>query len=350
MKTPAFALAARAALAALALTLPACAPVEDLPSDPDRAESAVASGTDGAPAPSCEPLSPRTVPLELAVQPEAGATPFVEVASRATTTLRVMVYQMGFGPVLDVIETKAREGVSVRVVLDVAQKSVNEKYKVRLEAAGAQVVWSDPRFTFTHAKVIIADESEAVLSTGNYYIKNIERERNFAVRDADPGDVDVLVRLFDADFAKTTPDLSCTRLLVAPENAKERLLAFIRSAKSEILVHSMQLGERDVRDALAERRRAGVAVRALLADPSWIDANLDAAAFLSANGIEARHRPHVHVKAITVDGQAAYVGSINLSWTSLTKNREVGLLVTERANLDAVRSTFEADWTVAKPF
>ena len=178
------------------------------------------------------------------------------------------------------------------------------------------------------------------------------KERNFAVLDRDPEDVAQLTALFDADFARRSPDLSCTRLLVAPVNAKERLLELVRSATREILVESMQLGERDVRDALAERKRAGVDVRVLLADPSWIDANADAATFLAASGIPARWlgAPSVHAKAIVVDGERAYAGSINLSWTSLAKNREVGVVATEAAGVGALRGTFERDWAAASAF
>src|SRR4051812_13412592 len=62
-------------------------------------------------APACSPLVPRTVPLEVSALPEAGATPFVSVLSRATRTIRVMVYEMGTGPIIDALEAKARAGV-----------------------------------------------------------------------------------------------------------------------------------------------------------------------------------------------------------------------------------------------
>lgn len=319
-------------------------------SDPGDPAPSAPSTTEPPPAPACEPLAPRTKPLAVAVQPDVGAAPFVATIEKAKSSLRVMVYQMGFGPVLDAIEAKAKAGVKVRVILDLAQKDVNQKYMDRLKLAGADVIWSDAQFTYMHAKVIIADDAEAVVSTGNYYIGNMQKERNYAVTDADPADLKVLAAIFDADFERKSPDVSCTRLLVSPVNAKQRLLDFIASAKKEVLVHSMQLGDRDVRDALVARKKAGAEVRAILADPGWIDANADAAAFLAQSGIEARYAPHVHVKAITVDGTAAYVGSINLSWTSLTKNREVGLVVTEKANIDAIRGTFEKDWSTATPF
>jgi cardiolipin synthase A/B len=306
----------------------------------------------GPAAPACDPSVPRTTPLDLAVQPEALAEPFVAVIESATRSLRVMVYQMGYGPILDGLEAKARAGVKVRVILDLAQRSVNQKYMDRLTAAGAEVLWSDPQFTYMHAKMIVADEREAVISTGNYHESFIAKERNFAVRDRDAADLEVLVRLFDADFTRAAPNLSCTRLLVSPVNGRERLLALIKSAKREIAVESMQLAERDVRSALAERKAAGVDVRVLLADPSWIDANSDAATFLAESSIPARHlkSPSVHAKALVVDAERAYVGSLNFSWTSLSKNREIGLIVDEPANVAKVRATFEKDWTAATPF
>jgi phosphatidylserine/phosphatidylglycerophosphate/cardiolipin synthase-like enzyme len=329
-------------------------PVIEQPPTPD---GPTAPGAEPGPAqptvtPACAPLVPRTTPLEVSVLPDAGATPFVSVLGRATKTIRVMVYEMGTGPIIDTLEAKARAGVKVQIILDVAQQGTNQKYMDRLKAAGADVIWSDTRFQFMHAKVLIVDGAEAVISTGNYAAFRMTMERNFVVRDADAADVDVLVKLFDADFARKDPDLTCTRLLISPVNAKQRLLDFIASAKTDVLVESMQLADNDVRDALAARKAAGVVVRVLLADPGWITANADAATFLAAHGIEARHmkEPGVHVKAVVVDGTLAYAGSINLSWTSLTKNREVGLLITEPTNVAAMQTTMSHDWLTATPF
>lgn len=304
------------------------------------------------PAPACDVLTPRTKPLELFVQPDVGSAPFVAAITKATKTIDVMVYQMGYGPILDGLEAKAKAGVTVRVILDLSQKNVNQKYMDRLLAAGANVIWSDPQFTYMHAKVILVDGAEAIISTGNYSESYMGKERNFAVRNTDPADIEVLTKLYAADFSRTAPDLTCTRLIVAPVNAKQRLIDFIASAKKEIVIESMQLGDKDIRDAIAARKAAGVAVRALLADPSWIDTNKDAGTFLAEKQIPARwmKSPGVHVKAIVVDDQAAYIGSENLSWTSLTKNREVGLIVSEAANAATVKSTFETDWATATPF
>lgn len=313
-------------------------------------DDTASSSRDLIAADTCSALSPRTTPLEVFVQPDVGVAPFVETIGRATTSIDVMVYQMGWGPVLDGLIAKAQAGVRVRAILDLAQQHVNQKYKDKLEAAGATVIWSDPKFAFMHAKVLIVDGAEAIVSTGNYNQSFMLSERNYAVRDRDVADLRSLQAIFEADFARQDPDLSCTRLIVAPVNARQRILDFIDSAQHTLIVESMQFQDRDVRNAVAARKAAGVDVRVILADPSWIDANTSAATFLQQHGIEPKFYPHAHVKSVVVDGKTAYVGSVNLSWNSIDKNREIGLLVSEQANVDEITATFEHDWATGTDF
>ncbi|MEZ4224797.1 MAG: phospholipase D-like domain-containing protein [Polyangiaceae bacterium] len=312
---------------------------------------ASAAGAGGA-TPACSELDPRQVPAEVSVLPDAGEAPFVNALQAAQSSIDVMVYQMGYGGVLDNIQAKAKSGVKVRVILDLAQKKVNQKYMDALVAAGAQVEWSDPGFTYMHAKLILVDDKVAVISTGNYLKSYMLKERNFVVTNRDPWDVANLVSLFQADWQRLSPMLDCTRLLVSPINARARILSLINGASSTLTIESMQFADSAVRDAVAARKAAGVDVRVLLASPSWIDANQAAATFLSSHGIEARYltSPSVHVKAIVADGARAYAGSENLSYTSLSKNREVGVVMTDSAAVSAVVSTFDKDWAKATPF
>jgi phosphatidylserine/phosphatidylglycerophosphate/cardiolipin synthase-like enzyme len=302
--------------------------------------------------PACSPDVPRTVPLQVWAEPDAGQAPFVDALSTAKTSIRVMVYEMGFGQILTTLEQKAMAGVAVRVILDLSQQSINQKYFDQLTAAGAQVEWSDPAFTYMHAKTIVIDDAIAVISTGNYLASQMAKERNYVARDEDPADVAVLAALFDADWARVAPDLSCTRLLVSPVNARQRLLDLIGSATQTLDIESMQFADTEVRSAVVARKDAGVAVRVLLADAGWITANTAAATFLKQNGIPVRYliSPEVHVKAMAVDGQRAYLGSENLSYTSLNKNREVGVIAFEPDVLQTMSSTFEKDWAAATAF
>jgi phosphatidylserine/phosphatidylglycerophosphate/cardiolipin synthase-like enzyme len=339
-----------AGLAALLLAACAPPPAEGADAGPDAGTAdAGPRATDGG----CGALDPRSVPVTLAVLPDAGEAPYVDVLSRAAHDIRVMVYELGAGGILTSLLQKAGAGVAVRVILDQSKKDVNQKYADQLTAAGAQVHWSDPAFTYMHAKSLLVDGTDAVISTGNYsYAYSIAVERNYVMHDADPDDAADLAALFDADWDGRAPDLACTRLVVSPVNARARLLALLDGAAATLDVESMQFADSDVRARVAARAQAGVAVRVLLADPGWITANTDAASFLKGKRIPVRHlaTPHVHVKSIIVDGVRAYAGSENLSYTSLSKNREVGLELGEADAVASMKATFEKDWAAATAF
>lgn len=298
----------------------------------------------------CNATDPRTAPVEVGVQPDDGEKAYVEMIGRAQKSIRVLIYIMGRGGILDGLKQQATAGKDVRVILDQGQVTTNQKYYDELKAAGAKVLWSDPQFSYMHAKVMIGDEAEAVVSTGNYsLVYSIQSERNFTGRTTDAQDVADLVALFEADWARRPGALPCTRLLVSPINARARILALLASAQTSLVIESMQLADTDVRNAVAARQKAGVDVRVLLADPGWIDANTDAATFLKAQGIAVRKlaQPAVHTKDFVVDGKTAYLGSINFSYTSLSKNREVGLIFSDAVGVQRITSTFEKDWATA---
>ncbi|MNU06480.1 cardiolipin synthetase [compost metagenome] len=57
--------------------------------------------------------------------------------------------------------------------------------------------------------------------------------------------------------------------------------------------------------------------------------------------------PHLHAKAIVVDGKAMYLGSVNLTTNSMDNNRELGLLVKTPDLVTTVARTIEKDWAGA---
>lgn len=327
-------------------------PTEANPSERPSTPMGDAGAPKDASTTACRAAEPREHAVTVFALPDATTTPFVETLQRATSNIRVMVYQMGSGPILDSLIAKAKAGVKVRVILDVKQIKTNQKYFDALTAAGAEVKWSSPEFVYMHAKVIVVDGKELLISTNNYSASYMAKERNYAARDTDPLDVKSIVDVFDADWNGTTPDLSCTRMVISPVNSRSDLLNLIRSATTSLEIESMQFADRDVTEAVIAQKNKGVDVKIILATPTWIDANAEAATTLKGAGIEAHYldAPSVHVKAIVVDGKRAYLGSENFSYTSLSKNREVGLIVDEKENIALMQATFAADLAIATAF
>lgn len=109
----------------------------------------------------------------------------------------------------------------------------------------------------------------------------------------------------------------------------------------------MYMTDSAVASAVKAKAAAGVAVRVLLGDPAWVTSNTQTAQDLAAAKIPVRYFKvaDLHAKLVLVD-DAAFVGSENLSTNSLDHNREVGVMVTNKAPLDAIRVQFEKDWGV----
>jgi phosphatidylserine/phosphatidylglycerophosphate/cardiolipin synthase-like enzyme len=299
----------------------------------------------------CNATDPRAMPVEVAVTPEAGEAPYLDALTSAQDSIDVQIYLMGYGGILDTLKAKAAAGVKVRVMLDQSKLDTNQKYFTALAAAGADVKWSSTEFTYQHSKVLLVDGETAVISTGNFSKSySIELERNHVATDRDPADLADLVSLFEADWAGQPVQMPCTRMVISPINARTRILDLINSATQTLEIESMQFADYKVREAVKARVLAGVQVRALIADANWIDANASAVTFLKGLGVPVKWLPHLHTKVIVADGARAYLGSENLSQTSLDKNREVGLIVTDDSSIAPLRTTFETDWSAGTAF
>lgn len=250
--------------------------------------------------------------------------------------------------------SKAKAGVDVHVILDTGEQPNDQPAYDALADAGAKVEWSSTQFQYMHAKTFVVDGKESVISSGNFVLSQMQRERNFAAIDDDPQDNAVLAALIDADWARQSPDLSCTRLLVSPVNSQDRILSLIRSAKTSLDIESMEFADTDVQTVVDLAFKAGVAVRVLLADVGFVSENSAAEQFLTTYGIPGKTlaNPVLHVKAIIVDHDRAYFGSENLSYTSLNYNREVGLeiLTANGEDVAAMESVFESDWNAGSTF
>jgi len=321
------------------------------PSPAGQSPDAPAVMPDAAPNIYCNATDPRAPAAEIAATPEAGEQPYIDALMPAQSSIDVMIYEMGYGAILDTLKAKAMAGIPVRVLFDQSEKAVNQKYYDQLAAAGAQVKWSDPKFTYQHAKFFVVDHAVASISTGNYSKDySIDLERNFVATDRDPADVGDLVSLFAADWDGITPAMACTRMVISPINSRSRVIDVINSATQTLTIESMQFADAAVRAAVAQRISAGVAVRVMIADVGFVSANADAATFLKGLGVAPRYIPHLHTKVIVADGARAYIGSENLSQTSLDHNREVGLVVTDLSSIAPLTSTFEHDWNLGTEF
>lgn len=312
---------------------------------PQEQDGAVAADMAQPPSPaSCDPRSQRPQAPELFVGPQGLEAKVLAEMDKAKRTFDILMYEMSRQSYIDKIIELHRRGVTVRVILDGKRGEDYDIPKKAFDAAGVPVKASDARFPYYHVKAMIIDGQTAVIMSANMDMFSAEKARNYGVVDRDPDDLRSLQSIIDADWAGAAdPDLSCTRLLVSPVNSLDRLRAHIAAAQKQLDLQVMYLSETKMVETVKQKVKDGVPVRILLATDNFVSGNLDDARDLMAAGAQVKFFYSNHAKLVLSDG-AAYVGSENLSWTSLTKNREVGVFVTEKEPSGAAQAQFETDW------
>jgi len=294
----------------------------------------------------------------LIVEPGAGAGPYTALIAAAKREVDVNSYLLTDREVVRALEARARAGVAVRVI--VAGNPYRDAAAVareRAEFAGSPVrlrlapARFERRYTFDHAKYVVVDpdsSGRAILGSSNLDYSGLGGgNREFDFETGAPAVVKDLAAVFDADWAGHRAGLDGTGALVLSPGAEARIVSLIRNARGRLDIESEELGyDAPVLDAVAAAARRGADVRIVL--PARLSAaDRRNAARLSAAGTKVRYlrRPYPHAKLI-VAGDTVFLGSQNISESSLEKNREVGIMLTGKL-ADEAAAVFDADFGAA---
>lgn len=258
------------------------------------------------------------------------------------------LYLVTDNTITNALVSAAERGVTVRVVIDDSDntRSANNVSMPKLTAAGAQVVKATG-FVHHHAKYMLIDDELGFVMTCNFTNSSFTSNREVIVRVAEPRLLDELAIVFEADFAHADLTLPETQLVLSPDNSRERLSGMVSNAKQRVFVAMQYVDDNSMVYRFIAAKRAGVDVRVLIADPSRYGNHGDAQ-WLKDQGVAVKYLPlpmYLHEKVIVAD-DTAFVGSVNMSYTSLTSNREVGV-VGDEAFTSTLMQGLEADWQSA---
>jgi phosphatidylserine/phosphatidylglycerophosphate/cardiolipin synthase-like enzyme len=296
----------------------------------------------------CTALTPRSQDVESFVMPQGFEARMNSIIDGAQSTLDIQMYLWTSTSIADKVIAAKNRGVTVRVLMD-PDHAGNSTVKGKLTSGG--VSWKDAPsiYEFSHAKYLIVDRKAAVIMSGNWNYDAFVSERNYGFVDRDPEDIADTQAVFDADWASANgnpsmpADLTCTRLIVSPTNSKQRLLEHINTATTKLDVEAMYITETTIRNAIGAAKTRGAAVRIIVNE-----ATDDSVTYFKSLGIPVKTPGsfYLHAKLI-IASDVAFVGSENYSYTSLSKNREVGGLVFEPTAAAAIKTQFETDWNAS---
>jgi len=275
----------------------------------------------------------------------------------ATSTLDMTMYELNDTTAVNDLIARENAGVTVRVILDEANKSTNQAAYTKLKDAGVGVVWSSTKFTYTHQKTITVNDDESLILTGNLTAEYYPTSRDYGVFDSNAADVAEIEKVFAADYKHSSITAAdATNLLWSPNTAQSRLLSIINGATKTLDVEEEEFSDTAVVDAIVDRAEAGVKVRVVVEDPSDYSSELDkvTAAGGTAVGYSSSTGFYIHAKAIVADyglsTAAVEVGSMNVTSNSLEDNRELGIILNDTAVEKVIETAFDSDYSGGTAF
>jgi len=290
--------------------------------------------------------------LSLNILPDDGENAIYSFVNSATSSIDVTIYELNDVTLENDLVAREKAGVTVRVILDQAQKSYNTAAYNLLTAGGVGVVWSSTSFTYTHQKTITVNNDESYVSSGNFDNTYYATSRDYGVFDTDANDVAAIVAVFNDDYTHTSITPSDGDDLVwSPTDSQTHLLALINGAQHTLDIEQEEFEDSTLVNAIVADLNRGVTVRVVIEDPSEYASYLDEVT--EAGGTVTSYSSttgfYIHAKTVIADygysTAKVFVGSENFSSGSLNNNRELGIITTNSSIISGLETTFDGDFT-----
>lgn len=239
---------------------------------------------------------------------------------------------------------------------------------------------SSTGYSLTHTKTFLAPGKFAVVMTANLIDDNCQivnqlwsSSRDFAICTQDADVLNSIKTVFDCDIQasgtnkKINPTVPLQNdIVLSPVNSQDKLTTLVNSANDHINIYMEGFTDYDgtntfsVLNSLANKAEQGIKVRALVQDISvmgisWNEIRIkklfqdyaNNPAVLKNLDIRLCHMDdalYIHAKVIEIDGKNVYLGSVNISNNSMSKDRELGIITHSSVIANAIENQFNADW------
>ena len=274
--------------------------------------------------------------VKLIVQPDAGIAPIVTAIKQAKKTIDILIFRLDRYEIARALGEAVTRGVNVRALTAHQNRGGTKslrKLEMKLLESGVTVSRTADDLVRYHGKMMIVDGRFLHVYGFNFTGLDIKNCRSFGVVTKNPKLVGEAMKLFEADFERQPYVPACDRLVVSPENARERLAKFIGAARRQLLIYDPQVTDDAMLRILTEKIKEGVDVKIIgKVEAKW--------------NIKGEPYPgkRLHIRTIIRDGKRAFVGSQSLRRLELDKRREVGIIITDENVIGDLRATFERDW------
>ena len=263
--------------------------------------------------------------------------PVVTAIKQAKKSIDVLIFRLDRLEIARALEAAVARGVRVRALtahINRGGEKILRKLEMHLLESGVTVSRTADDLIRYHGKMMIIDGRLLHVYGFNFTAFDMEKSRSFGVITKNPKLVSEAMKLFAADFDRQPYVSSQERLIVSPENSRERLSNFIKGARKELLIYDPKATDDAMLRLVEDRLASGVDVKII----GKVEAKWDKIPWERFPG------KRLHVRAIIRDGRRAFVGSQSLRRIELDKRRELGVVINDPAVVNEMRAVFQSDW------
>ncbi len=297
----------------------------------------------------------------LIVLPDDTAKPIIDALNGAAHTLNIRMFLFTDPTLLNAVIGAKRRGVHVRVMLNPARRSgenENEESRKTLVDAGIEVRDSSPAFALTHQKSMVIDGTTGFVESLNWETRDLTETRDYAVVTTHKIEVVEMVKGFEADWHQKKPFEPDPKspLIWCPNNGRERIAAFIDSAKKSLWLQNERYQDTVIIERLVRAAKRGVHVHIMARPPHKLKKEKLVEA---VGGLRIMHdvgaKIHklkglkLHGKMLLADEERAVVGSINLAPGSFDARRELAVQTDAGHVIKRLVKTTRLDWENSHP-
>jgi phosphatidylserine/phosphatidylglycerophosphate/cardiolipin synthase-like enzyme len=262
--------------------------------------------------------------MQLLTQPDNGIFPILKAIRKARRTIDVHIFRLHYRDIEKALAAAVSRGVVVRTLIAHTRAGGE---------MGATVSRTADDLVRYHGKILIVDGVWLFVLAFNLTHRDIDQSRALGVATRKRTLVQEAIRLFEADFNRKPYSGGVKDFLVSPVNARERLAAFLKGARKQLLIYDEGLTDDAMIRVLQDRAKAGVDLR--------IIGKVEKGHGLSAEKYPGKRQ---HLRCVIRDARSAFVGSQSLRKLELDARREVGVLVRDPKVVKGIAEVFEADW------
>jgi phosphatidylserine/phosphatidylglycerophosphate/cardiolipin synthase-like enzyme len=313
-------------------------------------------------------------PGSLAILPQDGRQIFFEAFAAAEHEIRIEICVLEDPLILQSLQQAIKRGVRARALVD-RRKYENlpsEQHNLAqyFSSVGGELHLSNPIFPRSFPKVVLIDNRSVLVGTACLDSETFAQYRDYVHVVDDRRTINYLSNLFENDWLfsapvglptlpfNPTPPLTDSRLIISPVNASSTLVSFIQNAHETLDLTSEILGNETLESELIAAAQRGVKVR--LISPQFVNNATPAEQAIQIAALnklkqfnidvhvtlppETSFYPYMHARTAIADHSCVYLGSISLSWDSITFNREVGLFIDDRHVVSKLENRFNLDF------